>query len=52
MKLEPFALERWMTTYEQHVRFEHHLRLGIGQEPQIFAEGLARTASCLTALRK
>ncbi len=22
MKLEPFALERWMTTYEQHVRYD------------------------------
>jgi aspartate/methionine/tyrosine aminotransferase len=30
---------------------EHHLRLGIGQEPAIFAEGLRRTATCLTALR-
>ncbi|MGH2506624.1 MAG: aminotransferase class I/II-fold pyridoxal phosphate-dependent enzyme [Ktedonobacteraceae bacterium] len=30
--------------------FEHHLRLGIGQEPQIFAQGLERTAACLAAL--
>jgi aspartate/methionine/tyrosine aminotransferase len=31
--------------------FEYHLRLGIGQEPGIFAEGLARTAACLADLR-
>jgi aspartate/methionine/tyrosine aminotransferase len=31
--------------------FEYHLRLGIGQEPAIFAEGLARTAACLADLR-
>lgn len=31
--------------------FEHHLRLGIGQEPQIFAQGLERTAACLATLR-
>lgn len=30
--------------------FEQHLRLGIGQEPQIFAQGLERTAACLAAL--
>ncbi|HUG15773.1 MAG TPA: aminotransferase class I/II-fold pyridoxal phosphate-dependent enzyme, partial [Thermomicrobiales bacterium] len=27
--------------------FEHHLRVGIGQDPRVFAEGLARTAACL-----
>lgn len=31
--------------------FEHHLRLGIGQEPQIFAQGLELTAACLATLR-
>jgi len=31
--------------------FEYHLRLGIGQESAIFAEGLARTAACLVDLR-
>ena len=30
---------------------EHHLRLGIGHEPAIFAEGLRRTATALKALR-
>lgn len=30
--------------------FEHHLRIGIGQHPQVFAEGLARTAACLDDL--
>jgi aspartate/methionine/tyrosine aminotransferase len=30
---------------------EGHLRLGIGQEPATFAEGLRRTALCLTELR-
>jgi aspartate/methionine/tyrosine aminotransferase len=29
---------------------EHHLRIGIGQEPAIFVEGLRRTAVCLQAL--
>jgi aspartate/methionine/tyrosine aminotransferase len=29
---------------------EHHLRLGIGQEPGIFSEGLRRTAACLAEL--
>ncbi len=29
---------------------EQHLRIGIGQEPQIFAEGLRRTAACLAQL--
>jgi aspartate/methionine/tyrosine aminotransferase len=31
--------------------FEHYLRLGLGQEPAIFAEGLARTAACFADLR-
>lgn len=31
--------------------FEGHLRIGIGQEPAIFAEGLERTARCLNALQ-
>jgi aspartate/methionine/tyrosine aminotransferase len=30
--------------------YEHHLRLGIGQRPDIFAEGLRRTALVLDAL--
>lgn len=30
---------------------EHHLRIGIGQTPEIFAEGLRRTAACLGELR-
>ncbi|MDP9364540.1 MAG: aminotransferase class I/II-fold pyridoxal phosphate-dependent enzyme [Chloroflexota bacterium] len=29
--------------------YERYLRIGIGQEPAIFAEGLARTARCLAA---
>jgi aspartate/methionine/tyrosine aminotransferase len=29
---------------------EHHLRIGIGQQPEIFSEGLRRTAACLTDL--
>jgi hypothetical protein len=32
--------------------YEHHLRLGIGQRPDIFAEGLARTGTCLETLRR
>jgi aspartate/methionine/tyrosine aminotransferase len=32
--------------------YEHHLRLGIGQRPDIFAEGLSRTAACLEAIRR
>jgi aspartate/methionine/tyrosine aminotransferase len=32
--------------------FEHYLRLGIGQDPQIFAEGLQRTGNCLAALQQ
>ena len=31
--------------------FEHHLRIGVGQDPAIFAEGLARTAACFADLR-
>ena len=30
---------------------EHHLRIGIGQLPETFAEGLRRTAGCLSDLR-
>jgi aspartate/methionine/tyrosine aminotransferase len=30
---------------------EHHLRIGIGQEPEIFAEGLERTTGYLRRLR-
>jgi aspartate/methionine/tyrosine aminotransferase len=30
---------------------EHHLRVGIGQLPETFAEGLRRTAACLADLR-
>jgi aspartate/methionine/tyrosine aminotransferase len=30
--------------------YEGHLRIGVGQEPRIFAEGLARTAACLRSL--
>jgi aspartate/methionine/tyrosine aminotransferase len=30
---------------------EHHLRIGIGQKPETFAEGLRRTAACLSDLR-
>jgi aspartate/methionine/tyrosine aminotransferase len=29
---------------------EHHLRIGVGQEPDTFAEGLRRTAACLADL--
>lgn len=31
--------------------FEHHLRIGIGQDPPIFAEGLRRTGAFFDALR-
>jgi aspartate/methionine/tyrosine aminotransferase len=31
--------------------FEHHLRLGIGQNPTLFATGLERTADCLANLQ-
>ncbi len=30
--------------------YEHHLRIGVGQTPDIFAEGLARTAACFRDL--
>jgi aspartate/methionine/tyrosine aminotransferase len=30
---------------------EHHLRIGIGQDPAVFAEGLRRTARCFADLR-
>ncbi len=30
---------------------EHHLRIGIGQDPETFAEGLRRTSACLADLR-
>ncbi|MFM8593688.1 MAG: aminotransferase class I/II-fold pyridoxal phosphate-dependent enzyme [Chloroflexota bacterium] len=30
--------------------FEHHLRIGIGQRPEIFAEGLQRTSACFAEL--
>jgi aspartate/methionine/tyrosine aminotransferase len=32
--------------------YEHHLRLGIGQRPDIFAAGLVEAGRCLDALRK
>ena len=32
--------------------FEGHLRLGIGQDPEVFAEGLDRTSRCLAGLRE
>jgi aspartate/methionine/tyrosine aminotransferase len=31
--------------------FEGHLRIGVGQTPELFAEGLQRTALCLEELR-
>ncbi|MBI3448823.1 MAG: aminotransferase class I/II-fold pyridoxal phosphate-dependent enzyme [Acidobacteria bacterium] len=31
--------------------YEHHLRIGIGQRPSIFAEGLQRTGECLTSFK-
>jgi aspartate/methionine/tyrosine aminotransferase len=31
--------------------YEHHLRLGIGQRPDVFAEGLKRAGACLHELR-
>ena len=31
---------------------EHHLRIGIGQEPGVFAQGLERTAACFADLRR
>jgi aspartate/methionine/tyrosine aminotransferase len=32
--------------------FEGHLRIGIGQTPRVFAEGLNRTAACLQQLQR
>ena len=32
--------------------FEGHLRVGIGQDPAVFMEGLARTARCLAGLNE
>lgn len=31
--------------------YEGHLRLGVGQDPAIFAEGLERVTACLTAVK-
>jgi len=31
--------------------FEHHLRIGIGQDPPVFAAGLERASACLTRLQ-
>jgi len=31
--------------------FEHHLRIGIGQDPSVFAEGLRRAGYFLDELR-
>lgn len=31
--------------------YEHHLRIGLGADPPIFAEGLTHTAACLDTLR-
>jgi aspartate/methionine/tyrosine aminotransferase len=31
--------------------FEHHLRIGIGQDPPVFAEGLRRAGAFLDELR-
>jgi hypothetical protein len=31
--------------------YEHYLRVGIGQDPAVFAEGLARTSACFADLR-
>jgi aspartate/methionine/tyrosine aminotransferase len=31
--------------------YEHHLRIGIGQDPEVFAEGLRRTAACFADLQ-
>jgi aspartate/methionine/tyrosine aminotransferase len=32
--------------------YEHHLRLGIGQRPDIFAQGLAKAGECLERVRQ
>ena len=31
--------------------FEHHLRIGIGQEPSVFATGLERSSACFASLQ-
>lgn len=31
--------------------FEHHLRIGIGQEPSVFGTGLERASACFTSLQ-
>jgi aspartate/methionine/tyrosine aminotransferase len=31
--------------------YEGYLRIGVGQNPPVFAEGLRRTAACLESLR-
>jgi aspartate/methionine/tyrosine aminotransferase len=31
--------------------FEHHLRIGIGQEPSVFAAGLQRASACFASLQ-
>ncbi len=31
--------------------FEHHLRIGIGQEPSVFAAGLERASACFASLQ-
>jgi aspartate/methionine/tyrosine aminotransferase len=30
--------------------YEHHLRIGIGQDPEVFAKGLAQTSACFAEL--
>jgi hypothetical protein len=30
---------------------EYHLRIGIGQEPSVFARGLERAGACLAGLK-
>ena len=31
--------------------FENHLRIGIGQEPSVFAAGLERASACFASLK-
>ena len=31
--------------------YEHHLRIGVGQTPEVFSEGLVRTAACFRDVR-
>ena len=31
--------------------FQHHLRIGIGQEPSVFAAGIERAGACITDLQ-